>query len=70
MLACVDAGLATCPQATLGAHPQVAREVLGIPDDLGVLFGLALGYEDEAAPANRCVTTRSPVSDNVAFRGF
>ncbi len=69
MLACVDAGLATCPQATLGAHPQVARDVLGIPEDLGILCGIAVGYEDAAVPANACHTSRSPVDDNVHFLG-
>ncbi len=70
LLACTDAGLATCPQATLGAHAQVARDVLGIPDELGVLFGIAIGYEDAAVPANACRTARSPVDDNVKFIGF
>jgi hypothetical protein len=70
MLACVDAGLATCPQATLGAHAAVAREVLSIPDELGVLFGIAIGYEDESVAANACHTARSPVEDNVKFLGF
>ena len=70
MLACVDAGLATCPQATLGAHASVAREVLAIPDELGVLFGIAIGYEDQAVPANACHTARAAVDDNVKFIGF
>jgi nitroreductase len=70
LLACTDAGLATCPQATLGAHANVAREVLGIPEELGVLFGVAVGYEDGAVPANACRTARSPLEDNVTFAGF
>jgi len=70
LLACTDAGLATCPQATLGAHAAVAREVLAIPDELGVLFGIAIGYEDTAVPANACVTSRSAVDDNVKLLGF
>jgi len=70
LLACTDVGIATCPQATLGAHAKIAREVLAIPDELGVLFGIALGYEDDAVPANRCVTARAPVDDNVRFLGF
>jgi nitroreductase len=70
MLAAVDRGLGVCAQASLGTQPQVAREVLGIPDGLGVLFGVSLGYEDVAAPANACRTTRSPIADNVTFLGF
>jgi nitroreductase len=70
LLLCVEAGLATCPQAALATYPQVAREVLGIPADFGVLFGIAIGYEDGAAPANTCRTTRSPLAENVKFLGF
>jgi nitroreductase len=70
MLACVDAGLATCPQATLGAHANVAREVFEIPDELGVLFGIAIGYEDGAVAANNCHTSRAPVDANVKLVGF
>ena len=32
-----------------------------------ILFGLALGHADDAAPANRCRTTREPVEANVVF---
>ena len=70
LLACTDAGVATCPQATLGAHAAIARDVLKLPDELGVLFGIAIGYEDAAVPANRCTTTRAPVDDNVKLYGF
>jgi nitroreductase len=70
LLACTDEGLATCPQATLGAQPQVAREVLKIDEQESVLFGVAVGWEDGAAPANRCRTSRGAVGDNVHFRGF
>jgi catechol 2,3-dioxygenase-like lactoylglutathione lyase family enzyme len=30
-------------------------------------FGVAIGYEDTAAPANACRTTREPTSANVTF---
>jgi hypothetical protein len=70
MLAAVEHGLATCPQAALGMHAPVAREVLGIPDELAVFFGVAIGYEDVNVKANACRTTRSPISDNVKFLGF
>lgn len=67
MLLAQAEGVATCSQASLGQYPGVAREVLGIPDDVKVMFGLALGYEDESAAANRCRTTRAPLDANVTF---
>jgi len=32
-----------------------------------VLFGVAIGHADDAAPANRCRTTRAPIEANVTF---
>jgi nitroreductase len=58
-------GLSTCAQASLATYPTAAREVLGIGDEVTLLFGIAIGWEDPAVPANACRTTRSPLADNV-----
>lgn len=60
-------GIDTCPMASVAAYPEPLRALLPIADTDVILFGLALGRADEAAPANRCRTTRDPASDNVAF---
>jgi nitroreductase len=60
-------GIDTCPMASVAAYPQPLREHLGIPATHVVLFGLALGTADDAAPANACRTTRDPVEANVTF---
>ncbi|MBI2897147.1 MAG: nitroreductase [Deltaproteobacteria bacterium] len=70
LVAMTAEGLAACPQAALAAYPSVLRELLHIPADEGVLFGIALGFEDGAAPVNACRTTRSPLAENVRFVGF
>ncbi len=67
MLAATAEGVASCAQASLAIYPQIAREVLGIPEGTKLLFGVGLGYEDIDAPANRCHTTREPLEANVAF---
>jgi nitroreductase len=59
--------IATCAMASIAAYPDVLRAELGIPPDLAILFGIALGHEDTAVPANRCRTTREPLSANVTF---
>ncbi len=51
--------------ASLATYPEVAREVLGVPEDITILFGIAIGYEDERAPANTCRTTRDPLESNL-----
>ena len=60
-------GLAACAQASLALYPDVARSVLGVPEGITLLFGVAMGYEDTEAAANRCRTTREPIDANVTF---
>lgn len=60
-------GVATCAQASLATYPAVARRVLGVPDGITLLFGIAIGYEDRDAPANRCRTERDPLESNITF---
>jgi len=60
-------GIDTCPMASVAAYPEPLRARLPIAETDAILFGLALGHADDAAPANRCRTTRAPVEANVAF---
>jgi nitroreductase len=70
LLALTVVGISTCPQAALAAYPRALRELLPIPTEEGILFGISLGFEDGAAPVNDCRTTRSPLSDNLRLVGF
>lgn len=63
-----EEGVSACAQASLSLYPKVSREILGIPEQVKILFGIALGYEDPSAPANTCLTARDPVESNVTFR--
>ncbi|MBL9020646.1 MAG: nitroreductase [Myxococcales bacterium] len=63
-----EEGVSACAQASLSLYPKVSREILGIPEQVKILFGIALGYEDPSAPANACLTARDPVESNVTFR--
>jgi len=53
MLAALDAGLATCPQAAWVPFDATVRAILGAPDTQMLVCGVALGYADPAAPVNR-----------------
>ncbi len=68
MLLLREEGLHSCAQASLATYPRLTREILNIPDELGVLCGIAIGKEDESVPANATRTVRSPVEDNITFR--
>ncbi len=65
LLAATAEGVSTCAQASLVAYADVVRRELSIDEGISLLFGVALGYEDPSAPANRCRTTREPASANV-----
>lgn len=62
-------GIDNCPMASVAAYPEPLRENLPIPDTDIILFGIALGYADPAAPANKSRTTREPMEANVTFVG-
>lgn len=62
MLAAVDIGLGTCPQAAMADYPDVVRRYVDMPGDMALLAGMALGYPDPAHPVNGFRTEREPVA--------
>lgn len=67
MLAALDEGLATCPQAALSGYTGVVKRILGYPDDTILLCGMALGYEEKGALVNSYRTPREKVQDFTRF---
>jgi nitroreductase len=67
MLAAIDKGLATCPQAALAEYPDIVKSELGYPEDSILLAGMALGYEDCDALVNSYRTDREPVDEFPRF---
>ncbi|MBT3813322.1 MAG: nitroreductase, partial [Gammaproteobacteria bacterium] len=62
MLAAVEQGLASCPQASLADYPALIKTTLNYPQDSILLCGLSLGYEDKSALVNSYRTPREEVS--------
>jgi nitroreductase len=48
----------------------VVREHAGIPDDQVIMICVAMGYPDEAFPANEVVSRRKSVEEAAVFVGF
>ncbi|MBW1888684.1 MAG: nitroreductase [Deltaproteobacteria bacterium] len=67
MLAAVEEGLATCPQAALGEYPEIVKQELGYPLDSVLIGGMALGYEDKEALINSYRTDRLAVDEFTRF---
>ena len=67
MLGLWSRGVATCAQASLRNYPQLIRAELGIPENLTILCGLSIGFEDPDVPANATRQRREPLRSNVLF---
>ena len=67
MLAALDEGLATCPQAALSGYAGVVKKILGYAEDTILLCGMALGYEEKGALVNSYRTPREQVQDFTTF---
>ena len=62
-----ERGIACCMQGALGMFPDPARRLFGLPDDVGILFGMSFGYADGAAPVNNARTDRISLDATVRF---
>ncbi|WP_256009899.1 nitroreductase [Desertivirga xinjiangensis] len=60
-------GLAGIPQTALGFFAGTIREILNVPSELKMLFGISFGYADPDAPGNSFRLGRDPISHNVTF---
>lgn len=60
-------GIASCFQGALGQFPDPVKEMLKIPEDIGVLFGMSFGYPDKEAVVNTTRTDRAAIEDSVVF---
>lgn len=67
LLALTARGLGSCVQVSIAGYPEVLREQLGLPEEMRVLCGLAIGYPDPAFPANELRVGRNPLTENVRF---
>ncbi len=62
-----EQGIASCMQGALGQFPDPVRDMLNIPPERGILFGMSFGYADESAPVNTTRTDREPLEESVCF---
>jgi nitroreductase len=69
LLAAQSLGLASIPQAALGAVAPAIRELYDLPPERQVLLGISFGYADPAHPANGFRTHRADLADVVTHVG-
>ncbi len=62
MLTALEHGLATCPQLSMAEYPNIAREIMGVPDNFSLICGVSMGYPDLEKPVNQFRTSREEVN--------
>lgn len=70
VLAAWDRGLGTVINGQGIMRSDIVRDVAAIPDDQSIMTCIAMGYPDEAFPANAVRSTREENQDFVRFVGF
>ncbi|MDN5539410.1 nitroreductase family protein, partial [Comamonas sp.] len=69
MLLATGKGLATCAQGFWRNYSDFVSRHLALPQGYQIAFGMALGYEDSAAPINQWRSTRAGLGDWCEMRG-
>lgn len=59
--------LESCIQVSVAGYPTVIRKELGIDENMSILCGLAVGYEDKNQHVNRLKTERDDWKSSVVF---
>lgn len=67
LLSLAARGISSVPQTVLGMTADTVRQVLGVSDDMKLLFGISFGYPDKEAKANSFRIGRDPIESNVTF---
>jgi len=70
LLAARGYGIDSIVSASLVSQPDILRQELAIPDNLVVVIGIALGYQNPAHIINTYRTTRRPLHEVVTFKGI
>lgn len=69
MLIACEYGLGTAVAVQLASYPDLVRQELGVPENLAVCIGIAIGQIDTASPQNTFRTTRRPVDEVIRIKG-
>jgi nitroreductase len=66
MLGLTAQGLGSCPQTALGFMAKQIRQVIEVPDEHRLMFGLSFGYPLDT-PINDVVTDRTDLESAITF---
>ncbi|KAK2616572.1 hypothetical protein QQS21_000395 [Conoideocrella luteorostrata] len=67
LLALTEQGVATCAQVSIAGYGDIVRAEVGVRDDLDILCGVSVGYEDVEASVNKIRIGRMKVEETTVF---
>ncbi|MBU1641785.1 nitroreductase [bacterium] len=67
MLAAEGYGLSSCPQGSTTEYGKIIAKVMGVPENLALLYSVVIGYEDKGAKINSYKPQRVAMKDSVTF---
>jgi nitroreductase len=67
LLALTERGLGSCVEVSVVGYPEIVRAELDIPEELSILSGLAVGYDDPDFAANKLKISRQRIGENAVF---
>jgi nitroreductase len=70
MLAAEELGVNSAIAYNLVIYPDLIRKALGIPDELSIIIGIALGYGDADNRRNQFRSARRPLEEVVHLKGI
>ncbi|KIK60293.1 hypothetical protein GYMLUDRAFT_43588 [Collybiopsis luxurians FD-317 M1] len=67
LLALTEAGLGSCVEISVSGYPEIIRKTVGIPAELDIICGVAIGYEDETMKVNKLRMERVAVEETTVI---
>lgn len=67
ILAAQEFGIDSCPQGSTTEFGKVVARVLGLPENLALLYSVVLGYEDKEAKINSYQPEKVPLEESITF---
>jgi len=67
LLALTAQGLGSCVEIAIAGYPEIVRREMGIPEDMRILCGIAVGYEDTSARVNGIRSKREGVDKTTVW---
>lgn len=67
LLGLTEQGIDSCVVVSIAGYPEVIRKIVGIPIELDIIVGVAVGYEDASLKVNHIRVPRLSARETTVF---